>query len=164
MRFDLALPVGVPPERAVSAYGAPSFYEGTAGRSDISVRGVVDREDQGEVVVIRVRFAFTGSVSSAVRAVVDPAKMTWVTRTEIVPTAAHATWEVLPDHYPDRLSARGTYRFAEGERGPASTVVHVEGDLKVHVPFVGGKVERAVVSGLRGYLEEQVASLPAWSE
>ena len=90
MRFDLALPVGVPPERAVSAYGAPSFYEGTAGRSDISVRGVVDREDQGEVVVIRVRFAFTGSVSSAVRAVVDPAKMTWVTRTEIVPAAAHS--------------------------------------------------------------------------
>ena len=145
-----------------AAYGSPSFYEGPAGRSDVSVRGVVDREDQGEVVVIRVRFAFTGSVSSAVRAVVDPEKMTWVTRTEIVAAEARAVWEVQPDHYPDRLSARGIYRFDEGGRGVASTVVHVEGDLKVRVPFVGGKVERAVVSGLRGYLEDQVASLPTW--
>ena len=39
---------------------------GTEGAT--AVRGVVDREDRGDVVVIRVRFAFTGQVSSAVRA------------------------------------------------------------------------------------------------
>ncbi len=163
MRFDLALPADVAPARAMAAYGSPNFYQEGPGRSDIAVRGVVDREDQGDVVVIRVRFAFTGQVSSAVRAVVDPAKITWVTRTEIVPAETRATWEVLPDNYPDRLSARGTYRFAEGERGAASTVVHVEGDLRVHVPFVGGKVERVIVAGLRAYLEDQAASLSAWS-
>jgi hypothetical protein len=163
VRFELALPVDVPPARAAAAYGSPSFYGARASRSDISVREVLDREERGGTVVIRVRFAFTGSVSSAVRAVVDPVKMTWVTRTEIEPAEARANWEVLPDHYPDRLHAQGTYRFAAGEHGPGSTVVHVDGDLKVHVPFVGGSVERAIVSGLRSYLEDQVASLPAWT-
>ena len=65
-------------------------------------------------VLLEVRFAFTGSVSPAVRAVVDPGKMSWITRTELLLAEGRSSWTVLPDHYPDRLSASGTYRFEEG--------------------------------------------------
>jgi hypothetical protein len=109
-----------------------------------------------------VRFAFTGSVSPAVRAVIDPAKLSWITQTEIRPAEARSSWVVLPDHYPDRLSANGTYRFEEGDAGPDSTVVEVEGDLKVRVPIVGRSVERVIVSDLRAYIAEEVAGIPGW--
>ena len=50
-------------------------------------------------------------------------------------------------------------------RGPGPTghepVVAVEGDLKVHVPIVGGTVEQVIVSGLRKYLEAEVADIPS---
>ena len=106
------------------------------------------------------RFAFTGSVSPAARRVIDPSKMSWITRTEVRPSEARTNWAVLPDHYPDRLKASGSYRFAPGDDGPASTVVSVDGDLKVQVPIVGRTVERVIVSGLARYIEDEVRSIP----
>ncbi len=67
---------------------------------------------------------------------------------------------VLPDHYPDRLTAPRRLPLRAGPDGPDSTVVHVEGDLKVHVPIVGRTVERVIVSGLRAYIEDEVTSIP----
>jgi hypothetical protein len=110
-----------------------------------------------------VRFAFTGSVSPAVRAVVDPGKMSWITQTEILLAEGRSSWVVLPDHYPDRLSATGTYRFEEGDAGPGSTEVEVEGDLKIRVPIVGRSVERVIVGDLRAYITDEVAGIADWN-
>jgi Protein of unknown function (DUF2505) len=163
VKFSVRQAVAVPPVRAMAAYGSPAFYEGRPARDDIEVRGVVHHEDAGDRVLLEVRFAFTGSVSAAVRAVIDPAKMTWITRTELLPALARSSWVVVPDHYPDRLSASGTYRFEEGDAGPDSTDVEVEGELKVHVPIVGRSVERVIVSDLRAYIAEEVAGIPGWN-
>ena len=160
MKISIRQAVAVPPARAVAAYGSPAFYQGRPRRDDIEVVEVVRHDDSGARVLIEVRFAFTGSVSPAVRAVIDPAKMSWVTRTEVRPDEARTVWEVLPDYYPDRLSASGGYRFEPGADGPANTVVSVDGELKVHVPIVGRSVERVIVSDLRAYIEEEVSSIP----
>ena len=113
-------------------------------------------------MLLEVRFAFTGSVSPAVRAVVDPAKMSWVTRTEIVPAEHRSSWTVVPDHYPDRLRASGTYRFEAGDDGPDSCTVAVDGDLKVRVPLVGGSVEKVIVGDLHAYIADEVAGIAGW--
>jgi hypothetical protein len=152
--------VAVPPARAVAAYGTPAFYVGRPGRDDIAMVEVVRHTDLGERVLIEVRFAFTGSLSPAVRAVIDPAKMSWVTRTEVWPAEARTSWVVLPDHYPDRLSASGSYRFEEGDDGPNSTIVYVEGDLRVRAPIVGRSVERVIVTDLRQYIRDELAGIP----
>jgi hypothetical protein len=151
--------VAVPTAQAIAAYGAPAFYQDRPIRDDIAVLEVVHHEVSGDRIVIEVRFAFTGSVSSAVRAVIDPAKMSWVTRTEVRPAEARSDWVVQPDHYPDRLRASGTYSFEPGD-GPASTLVTVEGDLQVRVPIVGRSVERVIASDLRAYIADEVSSIP----
>jgi hypothetical protein len=162
VKFAIRQSVAVPPARAMAAYGSPGFYEGRPERDDIAVREVVRHEETGDHTLVEVRMAFIGSVSPAVRRVVDPAKMTWITRTEIVPAEARSSWVVLPDHYPDRLSASGTYRFDDGAGGPGSTDVEVEGELKVRVPIVGRSVERVIVSGLQGYIADEVARIADW--
>ena len=159
MRIAIRHAVAVPPARAVAAYGSPAFYASRPAKDDIAVVEVVRHQDRGEQVLIEVRFAFTGSVSPAVRRVIDPAKMTWITRTEVLPAEARTDWTVLPDHYSDRLSASGSYRFAPADDGSSGTVVTVEGDLKVHVPIMGRSVERVIVSGLARYIEDEVASI-----
>ena len=164
MKFAVRQAVGVPPARAIAAYGSPAFYEGRPARDDIAVREVVRHEAAADRILLEVRFAFTGSVSPAVRAVVDPGKMSWITRTELLPAEARSSWVVLPDHYSDRLSARGTYRFEEREEGTGSTNVEVAGDLKVRVPIVGRSVERVIVSGLQAYIVDEVARIPDWQE
>ncbi len=160
MKIEVNQAVAVSPARAIAAYATPAFYVGRPGRDDIAVVEVVRHDDLGDRVLIEVRFAFTGSLSPAVRAVIDPAKMSWVTRTEVRPADARTSWVVLPDHYPDRLNASGSYRFEQGDGGPDSTIVHVEGDLKVRAPIVGRSVERVIVTDLRQYIADEVAGIP----
>lgn len=162
MRFAIRQAVAVPPDRAMAAYGSPDFYDGRPTRDDIAVREVVRHEATGDRTVMEVRFAFTGSLSSAVRAVVDPQKMSWITRTELLVAERRSSWVVLPDHYPDRLSARGTYRFEVGDGGPGTTEVEVEGELKVKVPIVGRSVEKVIVTDLRAYIADEVAAVAEW--
>jgi hypothetical protein len=162
VKFAIRQAVGVPPGRAMAAYGSPTFYEGRPSRDDIAVREVVRHEATTDRTVLEVRFAFTGSLSPAVRAVVDPAKMSWVTRTEILPTEGRSSWVVLPDHYPDRLRASGSYRFEEGDGGPGTCVVEVEGELKVRVPLVGKQVEKVIVNDLRAYIADEVTGIAGW--
>lgn len=170
MKIAVEQTVHVPPARVMALYASPAFYENRPTRDDIAVREVVRHEDTGIQAVVEVRFAFTGSVSAAVRAVVDPARLSWVTRTVVIPAESRASWQVLPDHYEDRLTASGSYRFTAGSPGRAggtplhaSTVVRVEGELRVHVPIVGRSVERTLVTDLRRYIEDEVSSLPTFA-
>ncbi|MGO8860797.1 MAG: DUF2505 family protein [Acidimicrobiales bacterium] len=164
MKFSVGQNVAVAPDDAAAAYGNPAFYEGRARREDISIVEVVGHDERGSHMHIDVRYRFTGNLSSAVRAVVDPTKLTWVTRTDIDRQRRGATFTVLPDHYPDRLSCAGTFGFAAATAGPTAgptaTVITIEGDLKVRAFLVGRTAEQVIVSGLRSYLEAEASTLP----
>jgi hypothetical protein len=165
VRFAFEQTVAVRPAQVVAAYGSPAFYEGRPTRDDIALLGVVNHEDSGARVLIEVRYAFTGSVSAAVRRVIDQKKMSWVTRTVIYPDENRTSWKVLPDHYPDRLTSAGSHRFRATDTDAdadavVATVVSVEGELKVHVPIVGRSVERVIADGLRAYVVDEVAAIP----
>lgn len=161
MNFSFDQAVDVSPEVAMCAYGEPSFYDGRAPVDNISVIEVVDHQDNDTTILIAVRFKFTGSVSAAVKAIIDPDKMSWVTRTEVLLEERRTNFTVMPDHYPDRLTSTGSYTFADGTTRN-SAVITVAGELKVHVPIVGRTVERTIESGLHAYIEKEVASLPAF--
>jgi hypothetical protein len=160
VRFSIGQNVAVAPDAAVAAYADPAFYENRAPSGDITLVEVVGHEDKGDQARIEVRYQFTGNVSSAVRAIIDPAKMSWITRTDIDKGQRSTSFTVLPDHYPDRLDCSGTFTFAPGASGPDATVITIAGDLKVHVFLVAKTVEQLIVSGLRRYLEAEVATLP----
>jgi hypothetical protein len=72
VNFSFDQEVDISPEVAMCAYGTPSFYEGRPEVDHISVIEVLRHEDNDTDLLIEVRFKFTGSVSSAVRAVIDP--------------------------------------------------------------------------------------------
>jgi hypothetical protein len=161
VKFATTQAVAVPPSRAMAAYGSAAFYEGREARDHIEVLEVVRHEDTGSRLLMEVRFAFRGPISPAVQRVIDHNKMTWITRNEIRPDEARADWQVLPDHYPDRLKSSGVYTFDAGPGGDEeSSVVGIEGELKVHVPLLGKSVERVIVSGLRKYFEAEVLTIP----
>ena len=162
MQFSIEQNVAVSPDAAVAAYGNPAFYENRAPSGDISLVEVVSHEDTGAQARLEVRYRFTGSVSSAVRAVIDPAKISWVTRTDIDKAHHRSSFVVLPDYYPDRLDCRGTFTFAEAGSSTDATVITIAGDLKVHVFLVGRTVEQLIVNGLRAYLEAEISTLPAF--
>lgn len=97
---------------------------------------------------VRVRMRFTARLAPAVTAVVDPDKLTWVDDAAYVLANRAARHEIQPDHYADRLSC--TYDEALHEAGDGTRRT-LTGSLKVRALLVGGRVEGAIVSGLREY-------------
>lgn len=161
MRFtlDQSLPAGV--ADVLDAFTDPAFLASLAGLPRVGSPDLLDQARDGDLVHQRVRYRFQGDLSSAVRRVLDPDRLTWVDERTYDLAAATASFRIVPDHYEGRLRCEGVERYVgQGD----STVRHVEGDLTVRWPIVGGTVERAIVSGLREHLEEEAVLLRRWLE
>ena len=76
------------------------------------------------------------------------------TRGDLV--AGITTFRLVPDHYPDRLTAAG--RTVVRGVGDGSERI-VSGELKVRALLVAGKVEQAIVDGLAEYLAAEAPAV-----
>ena len=159
MRFSLqqALPGAV--DDVVAAFVDPAFYEALRQLPNVEAPQFLEQQVDGRTVRQRIRYRFSGELSSAVTRVIDPARLTWVDDAVFDLDARTATFRILPDHYANRLTASGRYRFQPVGGG---TQRLIEGDLKVHMPLVGGKVERAIVSGIERHLGDEARLLGSW--
>ncbi len=131
----------------------PRLLEGLGDLPKVSAPEVLEHEVDSDRAVQRVRYRFTGDLSSAVTRVLDPRKLTWVDETTYDLAARSASFRIVPDHYANRLRASGTYRFEEVADGCRRRAA---GDLVVSYPIVGRAVERAILSGLEEHLEAEV--------
>lgn len=137
----------------------PGFLDRLSTLPKLGRPTLVHRVESDDLVHLWVRYGFTGEVNSAVRRVVDPARLTWVEESTLDRTTHRTTWRIVPDHYKNLLRASGEFRLVPDPTDPdGRTRRTAEGEVKVSVPFVGGKVEQAIVSGLRDHaaLEEDV--------
>lgn len=121
---------------------------------------LLDEQRDGDVVARRVRYKFTAELNSAVTAVVDPDNLTWVEESRHDYTTHVTTWRIVPDHYADRLTCRGTFTLVP--KTPALTLRQTEAEIKVHFPLVGGRVEKAIVSGLREHAVDEERTVNAF--
>jgi hypothetical protein len=139
----------------LDVYTDPAFYEQLVGLPKVGEPRVLERTTDGDRVVLKVHYRFTAPLPSAATAVIDADKLTWVEETTYDLGAATSTSRLLPDHYPDRLQAGATASFAPAGDDAGATVRRIDGELKVRMPLVGGKVEGAIVSGLREHLADE---------
>jgi hypothetical protein len=120
---------------------------------------VLSNERDGDTVKLQVRYLFQADLSAAVTRVVDPAKLTWI-EDSTVDLAAHRTVCVIrPDNYANLLEGRYDSAIAAADPGCVRTIT---GTIKVHVPLLGGKVEKAIVGGLTENADAQTSLLTDW--
>ena len=154
MHFELRQRIGCPIDQVVDAFIDPEFYETLDSLPNLARPEVLTREVDGSTAHLRVRYRFTGTLSSAVRAAIDPSKLSWVDDSVHDLRAHLVTFRMVADHYADRFSCSGTYRFVPA--GDGGTERHCDGELRVRMPLVGHRVERAIVSGLHEHLDAEV--------
>jgi hypothetical protein len=162
VRFHLEQPLPASAEQVVDVLVDQAFLASLSELAKLGRPEVLEQRVEGTTLHQRVRYHFTGSLSPAVTSVVDPKKLVWVDETTYDRAAGTATFRILPEHYADRLTAGGSYRFVA--TGPTSCTRTADGDLKVRFPFVGGKVERAIVSGLEEHITHESALVRRWLE
>lgn len=162
MQFDFTQRFGAPVGDVYESLGDPAFYSTLDGSAKIGAPEVLDRFVDGDNVKMRIRYRFTANLSSAVRAVIDPDKLTWVEESVHDPETRKITFVLKPDHYADRLKASGSLRLEADPDDDDLTRVHTTGDVKVRAPLVASSVERAIISGLQEHLEEEESLLRAF--
>jgi hypothetical protein len=159
MRFSVEpVPPG-PVERVEHALLDPDFLAALASLPKLGAPQLLDVTENGPTVRRRVRYRFAGELSPAVTAVVDPAKLTWVEDATVDRVSHRTTFRIVPDHYGSRLKCTGTFRLEEVPGGVRRVL---DADLRVSFPLVGGKVERAIVSGLREHAALEADALRDW--
>jgi hypothetical protein len=142
-------------DAVLAAYTDVALYPLLDGLPKIGEPKVIDRQQKGHLVTLRVHYRFVADLPSAALAVIDPQRLTWIDETVYDLAAGTSTTRLLPDHYPDRLTASATATYTADPADPSRSIRHVRGDLKVRMALVGGKVERAIVEGLTEHLDDE---------
>jgi hypothetical protein len=139
---------------------APDHLQRLAGLPKLGSPELLDERTEPGVVHRRVRYRFTGDVNAAVRRVVDPARLTWVEVSANDRRTHCTTWHIVPDHYRSMIRGSGTFQLeADGATGTRRVT---DAEIRVSVPFVAGKVERAIVSGLTDHAAGEETVLNTW--
>lgn len=159
MRFELTQRYQSAAADITDAYADAALYPTLVGLPKLGGIEVLSHESSKGTASLRIRFRFTGHLPGAVTAVIDPHRLTWVQETVHDLDAGTTTFRLVPDHYPDRLKASGTFRLVADGAGARRVV---QGELKVRAPLVGGKVEQAIVSGLEEYLVAEAPAVDAY--
>jgi len=142
-------------DAVLAVYTDPEFYPRLDGLPKIGRPRVLDRKVDGDRITMRVHYTFVASLPSAALAVIDPDRLTWVEETTYDLAAKRSTTRLLPDHYPDRLTASATATFTPDPNDPNRSVRRIAGEVDVRMAFVGGKVERAIVEGFEEHLADE---------
>jgi hypothetical protein len=159
MHFATTQRFSVEVDRALDAYLDEGFYA-TLATPKISSPDVLHIERADTTATVRVRYRLTADLPAAATAIIDPTKLTWVEHTEYDLVARTSRSRFEPDNYADRLQATAAATFsADGDGASTRTV---EGDVKVKVRFVGGKVEDVICRDLVSHLQLEADLLDRW--
>jgi hypothetical protein len=159
MDFTLTQDISGTVDQVEDALTDAGFLATMADLPKIGSAEVLEQTRDGDSVHQRVRYLFTADLSGAVRRVVDPDKLTWVEDSTSDLRAHTASYRIDPDNYANLLEGSYDATITATDSGARRVAT---GQLKVHVPLVGGKVEKAIVDGLQENSDAQAELLTAW--
>jgi hypothetical protein len=145
MDFTLHQEIPAPVDAVGAALVNPDFLVRMAELPKLGSAEVVSNERDGDTVKLSVRYLFQADLSAAVTRVVDPAKLTWIEDSTVDLTVHETACVIRPDNYENLLE--GSYSAVISATAAGSQRI-VTGKIKVRVPLLGGKVEKAIVGGL----------------
>ena len=160
MRFTIEQRFAASVDAVARAYADQALYETFVGLRKLSKPEVVGHEVDGDVVRLDVRYRFSGDLSPAAHAVIDPHRLTWLERSTHDLARHRTTFTMVPDHYRDRFRCEGAYAFEPIDAGTSTRTGAAE--LKVKALLVAGAVESAIVSGLQEHLVDEVPVVEAY--
>jgi len=159
VRFSIEQRFNHDADTVLAALTDPGFIDEMAGLPKLGRPELLIRDERGTQLIIHVRYAFVGQLSGAVRRVVDPARLTWVEQSTVDLASRAAAFRIVPDHYTNLLQCAGTSELTPAGNGSRRVTV---GELRVTVPLVGGRVERAILSGLQEHAAAEADLVEKW--
>ena len=158
MKFEAVQHYDAGKAAVMALYADADYYIGMGAMPPLSAPDLLFQDTPDGLLRIQLRYQYQGDLPPGASRFISPDKLTWVQDSRIDPEAGTERIKIVPDHYPDRLEALISADYLESGGG---TDRHIHGELHVHVPLVGGRVEHAIVDGLRDHLDAQAAAAVA---
>ncbi len=143
MKIDVrhSLPCSV--ERFWQLYWDDGFDEQLRRHTAVK-RELLSETWDGKIRVRRVRFSPQRELPAPIAAILGAQRLAYEQENRFDQARNEMRWTVLPSLLPGRLTASGRFRIEED--GDDSCVLRIDGDIIVAIPFVGGQVEKAIVT------------------
>ncbi len=161
MRLEARHEFPAPVDEVEAAMADPAFFGQLHNLPDIAPPEVISRTETGSRITLEVRYVFTGEVDPIVRRLVNVDELVWVQTTEFDTSAHEAALTVVPEKLGSMLQCAARFDLSPDPRG-SGTVRTLTGDLRVKVPLLGGRAEKALGPGILHRIDLEADALRAW--
>jgi Protein of unknown function (DUF2505) len=122
-------------------------------------RTLISQEEQGGRVTRKVRCLLNIEFAGLAKGILGAADPAWIEEAIWFPEEMTWRWKVTPEVAANILSAGGTLQLFAEEKETSRVV---SGEVRVHVPFVGGAVERSIVESVTKVYDKEADRLSRW--
>ena len=141
----------------------PDFFAQLRDLPGIEAPELLDRVERKQTVELRVRYLFSGDLPSVARRVLGRGELAWVQRSTVDLERHRTDFTIEPEIHADLLTCTGVYLLRAVRPLPdPETARTISGELRVRVPLLGGRAERAIASGLVERLDAEAKALERW--
>jgi hypothetical protein len=163
VRFSADHRFAAPLQAVEQAMTDPDFFAELRDLPGIEAPELLDRHERDATVELRVRYLFSGDLPSVARRVLGRGELAWVQRSTVDLERHQTKFTIEPETHADLLTCTGLYVLREVRPSPdAETARTISGELRVRVPLLGGRAERAIASGLVERLDAEATALARW--
>jgi NifB/MoaA-like Fe-S oxidoreductase len=139
-------------DEVLEVYLDPDFWAGLEQLAKTSPPEVLGLERAGDRAVVRLRYRLSVELPSEAARFIDPEDVAWVEETTWDLRARRAEVRFLPVQAAALMRASATAVLLDDG---AEAAREVRGEVRVRIPLLGGRVEKAVVEGVGQHLEEE---------
>lgn len=143
-------------DEIVEIYLDRSFWEGLDGLTATSSPEVRSIERSGDSATVELHYVLTVDLPKDAARFIDPDDVAWVERTTWDLASHRADVAFVPDQAGRLLKASATAVLRQDGDDAVRTVT---GEVKVHIPLLGSKVEKVIVEGVHDHLDEETAAV-----
>ena len=156
MHFDTTHEFAATPQEVMAVFCDPDFQT-RLDLPDLSRPDVVESSVDGTTHVLRLRYAYVGQLDGIAKTIVGDRPLTWIQDLRLDTATRAGTLTYSADGDAGRLNGDATVTFTARDGG--SCARHIAGDLRVRIPVVGGRAEKAIVPGLVRRIDVEAAAL-----
>lgn len=142
----------------IEALFDPAFYQGLS-LPDIAPPDVLDHNETDGIARLRVRYEYLGTLDPLARTVLGTDRISWVQELELASETGHGNLTIVPGVQAGRVSCSATVVV---EPTPTGARRIISGALKINIPLVGGRAERAIAPGILRRLDLEAEALAAF--
>jgi hypothetical protein len=163
VRFSVEHRFAAPIEDVEQAMTDAGFYAQLDDMQGVNAPEVLDRREHDGAVELRVRYVYSGDVPAVARRILGGGALAWVQRSTVDHVRHRVDFTVEPESHAELIRCAGTYLLRAVRPPPdAETARTITGELRVRVPLLAARAERAIASGLVERLDAEARALQRW--